>query len=181
MYFVTFLYFAYSPDFSKYIFPICHVQPFVISFTGIVNILPHWREHKKQRSCEGAGLPISPSDVWRRLIIAMWSWEGHCMHYICIYVKDIEQIFEIMREQRDDSMYSIVTTRLQVCYIYTGLKSCYKIQTNKYIFANIFQCTPSVLTKCLWDSLWQRRSSGRCLSWWIGCCHSWTLSLPCAL
>ena len=102
------------------------------------------------------------------------------MHYTCTYVKDTEQIFEIMREQCDDSMYSIVT-RLQVCYIYTGLKSCYQIQTNKYIFANIFQCTPSVLTKCIWDSLWQRRSSGGCLSWWIGCCHSWTLSLPCAL
>merc|ERR1712130_79842 len=60
------------------------------------------------------------------------------MHYTCTYVKDTEQIFEIMREQCDDSMYSIVT-RLQVCYIYTGLKSCCQIQTNKYIFANIFQ------------------------------------------
>ena len=45
----------------------------------------------------------------------------------------------IMREHCDGSMKSIVTivTRLQVCYIYTGLKSRCQIQTIKYTFANI--------------------------------------------
>ena len=28
-------------------------------------------------------------------------------------------------------------TKLQVCYIYTGLKSCCQIETNKYMFSNI--------------------------------------------